>query len=101
MQVLIAKGAQTLVVPGNFPIGCLPSFLTVYNSEKEVYDPTTGCLVRLNEFAEHYNELLLTKLNRIRELHPNVNVIYADYYNAALQIYSSPNKFGRYHFKMF
>ncbi|GKA70644.1 SGNH hydrolase-type esterase domain-containing protein [Tanacetum coccineum] len=94
VNLLIAMGAQTLVVPGNFPIGCLPSFLTVYNSENGVYDPTTGCLVRLNEFAEHYNELLLTKLNRIRELHPNVNVIYADYYNAALQIYRSPNKFG-------
>ncbi|GKB45360.1 SGNH hydrolase-type esterase domain-containing protein, partial [Tanacetum coccineum] len=63
VNLLIAMGAQTLVVPGNFPIGCLPSFLTVYNSENGVYDPTTGCLVRLNEFAGHYNELLLTKLN--------------------------------------
>ena len=98
--MLIAKGAQTLVVPGSFPIGCSPSILTVYNSENEVYDPTTGCLVRLNEFAEHYNELLITKLNRIRQLHPKVNVIYADYYNAALQIYRSPNRFSRYHVKM-
>ncbi|PWA98776.1 hypothetical protein CTI12_AA014950 [Artemisia annua] len=91
---LIEMGAQTLVVPGNFPVGCLSTYLTVYASEVEEYDPTTGCLIRLNEFAEYQNELLQTKLNRIREFHPDVNVIYADYYNAAMKIYQSPDKFG-------
>lgn len=91
---LIEMGAETLVVPGNFPIGCSAAYLTVCGSEKEEYDPTTGCLIRLNKFAEYHNELLQTKLNQIRELHPNVNIIYADYYNAALEIYRSPDKFG-------
>nr|XP_043623678.1 GDSL esterase/lipase At1g28590-like [Erigeron canadensis] len=91
---LIEMGAQTLVVPGNFPVGCLPSYLTVCGSEKEEYDPTTGCLSRLNEFAAYHNELLQIKLNQIREVHPNVDIIYADYYNAALQIYRFPDKFG-------
>ncbi|GJY60914.1 SGNH hydrolase-type esterase domain-containing protein [Tanacetum coccineum] len=91
---LIEMGAQTLVVPGNFPVGCLSAYLTICGSEKEEYDPETGCLVRLNEFAEYHNELLQTRLNQIRELHPNVNVIYADYYNAAIKIYRSPDKFG-------
>lgn len=87
-------GAQTLFVPGNFPVGCLSTYLTVYDSEVEKYDPITGCLIRLNEFAEYQNELLQTKLNRIKEFHPEVNVIYADYYNAAMKIYQSPDKFG-------
>nr|XP_043624247.1 GDSL esterase/lipase At1g28590-like isoform X2 [Erigeron canadensis] len=91
---LIEMGAQTLVVPGNFPVGCVPSYLTVCGSEKEEYDPTTGCLSRLNEFAEYHNELLQNKLYQIREVHPNVNIIYADYYNAALQIYRFPDKYG-------
>ncbi|KAJ0430609.1 putative sinapine esterase [Helianthus annuus] len=91
---LIEMGAQTLVVPGNFPIGCSSAYLTVCGSENEEYDPTTGCLVRLNQFVEYHNEYLQTKLNQIRELHPNVNIIYADYYNAAMQIYRSPYKFG-------
>ncbi|KAJ0435529.1 putative sinapine esterase [Helianthus annuus] len=91
---LIEMGAQTLVVPGNFPIGCSSAYLTVCGSENEEYDPTTGCLVRLNQFVEYHNEFLQTKLNQIRELHPNVNIIYADYYNAAMQIYRSPYKFG-------
>ncbi|GKC39916.1 SGNH hydrolase-type esterase domain-containing protein, partial [Tanacetum coccineum] len=57
-------------------------------------DPITGCLVSLNEFVEYHNDMLQKKLNLIRELHPNVNLIYADYYNAALQFYRSPNAFG-------
>ncbi|GKB84084.1 SGNH hydrolase-type esterase domain-containing protein, partial [Tanacetum coccineum] len=91
---LIEMGARTLVVPGNLPIGCSAAYLTVCGSETEEYDPTTGCLVRLNECAAYQNELLQMKLNRIRELHADVNVIYADYYNAAMQIYRSPDKYG-------
>ncbi|GJV15265.1 SGNH hydrolase-type esterase domain-containing protein [Tanacetum coccineum] len=91
---LIEMGAQTLVVPGNFPIGCSSSYLTTRASDSEEYDPITGCLVSLNEFVEYHNDMLQKKLNLIRELHPNVNLIYADYYNAALQFYRSPNAFG-------
>nr|XP_043626353.1 GDSL esterase/lipase At1g28600-like isoform X2 [Erigeron canadensis] len=91
---LIEIGAQTLVVPGNFPVGCLPSYLEIYGSEKEEYDPTTRCLIRFNEFAEYHNELMQMKLNQIRDVHPNVNIIYADYYNAAMQIYRFPDKYG-------
>ncbi|GKF64410.1 hypothetical protein Tco_0187858, partial [Tanacetum coccineum] len=90
---LIEMEAQSLVVPGNFPVGCSSRYLTVCSYEKEEYDPETGCLVRLNEFAEYHNELLQTRLNQIRELHPNVNVIYADYYNAAMKIYRTPDKY--------
>lgn len=89
-------GARTLVVPGNLPIGCSSAYLTICGSEKEEYDSTTGCLIRLNEFAEYHNEMLQEKLNQIQELHPNVIIIYADYYNAAMQIYSSPNQYGMY-----
>ncbi|KAL9997497.1 putative sinapine esterase [Helianthus debilis subsp. tardiflorus] len=87
-------GAKTLVVPGNFPIGCFPLYLTTYGSDKEEYDPITGCLTKLNEFAEYHNKMLQTKLNHIRELNPKVTVIYADYYNAVMQIYHSPYEYG-------
>ncbi|KAK1422717.1 hypothetical protein QVD17_18003 [Tagetes erecta] len=92
---LIDLGAQTLVVPGNLPIGCLAVYLTVLNGfENTQLDNETGCLIQLNEFAEYHNELLQMSLNQIRELHPNVNIIYADYYNAAMQIYRSPYEYG-------
>ncbi|XP_071719717.1 GDSL esterase/lipase At1g28580-like [Rutidosis leptorrhynchoides] len=92
---LIDLGAQTLIVPGNLPIGCSPVYLTIYagyNSDE--YDAATGCLIRLNKFAEYHNELLKIELNKIQEMHPSVNIIYGDYYNAALQFYISPNEFG-------
>ncbi|GJX90740.1 SGNH hydrolase-type esterase domain-containing protein [Tanacetum coccineum] len=71
---LIELGAKTLVVPGNFPVGCNAAYLTLLGSDREEYDPTTGCL--------------------IREIHPNVIIIYADYYNAAMKIYRSPHEYG-------
>ncbi|KAK9051299.1 hypothetical protein SSX86_027926 [Deinandra increscens subsp. villosa] len=91
---LIEMGAQTLVVPGNFPVGCFPSSLTMYGSDSEEYDPITGCLTKLNEFIEYHNNMLQTKLQHTRELNPNVNIIYGDYYNAVMQIYLSPSEHG-------
>ncbi|WJZ96502.1 hypothetical protein VitviT2T_015184 [Vitis vinifera] len=92
---LIELGAVTLMVPGKLPTGCSASYLTLFKTPNiEDYDPVTGCLNWLNEFAEYHNEQLKTELNRIRELYPHTNIIYADYYNAAMRIYRSPNKFG-------
>lgn len=91
-------GAQTLVVPGTFPIGCSSSILTVRASRnKKDYDNRTGCLIRYNELVEYHNDLLIKKLNHLRELHPNVIIIYADYYSAAMQIIYSPVKIGTKH----
>ncbi|KAF7847934.1 hypothetical protein BT93_L2438 [Corymbia citriodora subsp. variegata] len=95
IRELIDLGAVTILVPGNFPIGCLPVYLTEFqNSDKEEYDPSTGCLNWLNEFSQYHNEQLQRKLDHLRELHPQANIIYIDYYNAALRFYQSPDKFG-------
>ncbi|XP_071706972.1 GDSL esterase/lipase At1g28570-like [Rutidosis leptorrhynchoides] len=92
---LIDMGAKTLLVPGNLPIGCSSVYLTIYyGSDSVEYDDSTGCLVRLNKFSEYHNELLQIALNEIRELHPDTNIIYADYYNAAMQFFQSPTKYG-------
>ncbi|XP_071708883.1 GDSL esterase/lipase At1g28600-like [Rutidosis leptorrhynchoides] len=91
---LIATGAQTLVVPGNLPVGCSPTYLSKRDFDKDEHDPTTGCLIRLNNFAEYHNQLLQIKLHQIREHHPDIVIIYADYFNAAMQFYRSPEKFG-------
>lgn len=97
MQELIKLGAKTILVPGNFPIGCFPVFLTTSPSDHEnYYDPETGCINWLNEISRYHNELLQKELNRIQEIHPRISLIYADYYNALLQIYLSPEEFGMY-----
>ncbi|XP_009765841.1 GDSL esterase/lipase At1g28610-like [Nicotiana sylvestris] len=95
IQELIELGASTLVVPGELPIGCSTAYLTKFtHSNKEHYDPKTGCINWLNHFSQHYNELLQKELHLLRELHPSVTIIYADYYNAAMQFYVSPTSHG-------
>ncbi|XVF70628.1 hypothetical protein PTKIN_Ptkin11bG0178600 [Pterospermum kingtungense] len=92
---LIELGAITFLVPGNLPIGCSPAYLTVFKgSDKAEYDPLTGCIPWLNQFSKYHNELLQKQLDRIRELHPHTNIVYADYYNAAMRFYRNPDQFG-------
>ncbi|XP_031129397.1 GDSL esterase/lipase At1g28590-like isoform X3 [Ipomoea triloba] len=92
---LIEFGAQSVVVPGNFPIGCLPLYLFFFKgSNQSEYDSKTGCINWLNEFSMYHNEQLKRELSRLRELHPNTTIIYADYYNAALDLYISPSNYG-------
>ncbi|KAB2086284.1 hypothetical protein ES319_A04G019400v1 [Gossypium barbadense] len=92
---LIELGAVTFLVPGNFPVGCFASYLTLFQgSDKDQYDPLTGCLTWLNQFSQNHNQLLRKELEKIRNLHPDTNIVYADYYSTTLRIYNSPNKFG-------
>ena len=49
-----------------------------------------GCLKWLNEFGEYYNHKLQSELDKLRVFHPRANIIYADYYNAALPLYRDP-----------
>ncbi|XP_038972708.1 GDSL esterase/lipase At1g28570-like [Phoenix dactylifera] len=95
LKVLIELGAKTLVVPGNFPIGCVPLYLMHFQSPTaEDYDPETGCIKWLNEFSEYHNRLLLDELGKLRRLYPHVAIVYADYYEALLSIFRSPHEFG-------
>ncbi|KAJ4787931.1 GDSL esterase/lipase [Rhynchospora pubera] len=92
---LINLGATTLVVPGNFPIGCAPVYLKLYQTNKsEDYDPQTGCINRLNDFSVYHNNLLQQELDKQRQLHPNAKIIYADYYGALLSVYQNATKLG-------
>ncbi|KAI3719031.1 hypothetical protein L6452_19920 [Arctium lappa] len=95
VKELIKLGAKTFLIPGNLPIGCSPPYLTMYyGSDKAEYDNSTGCLIRLNKLSEYHNELLQTELKQLRELYRDANIIYADYYNAAMQFFRYPNKYG-------
>ncbi|XP_059298827.1 GDSL esterase/lipase At1g28610-like [Lycium ferocissimum] len=91
---LVEVGAKTIMVPNLLPIGCAASYLTQFqNSSEEDYDEF-GCLIWSNQFVSSHNELLQKELQRLRELHPHVHIIYADYYNAAMQLYRAPQKYG-------
>ncbi|XP_008812183.1 GDSL esterase/lipase At1g31550-like [Phoenix dactylifera] len=94
ITALIELGARTLVVPGNFPIGCNSAYLTVFRSNRsEDYD-AIGCIKWLNKFSRFHNNRLRVVLNRVRLRNPHATVIYADYYSAAMSLFSSPEPSG-------
>nr|GMD86471.1 GDSL esterase/lipase At1g28590-like [Ipomoea batatas] len=93
---LIELGGETFVVPGVLPFGCSPSYLSFFmnSTTNNDYDDKTGCIKWLNEFAEYHNEQLQKELHRLKELHPNTTIMYADYYHASMELYGSPTKHG-------
>ncbi|KAL5998443.1 hypothetical protein ACLOJK_009383 [Asimina triloba] len=95
LLTLIKHGATSLVVPGVMPLGCYADTLTISeSSNKEDYEPQTGCLKNWNELCQYHNRLLNIELSRLRDMHPHATIAYADYYNAVLQVFPSPQQFG-------
>ncbi|KAJ1297010.1 hypothetical protein BS78_01G345800 [Paspalum vaginatum] len=102
-RVLLGLGAKTIVVPGNFPVGCIPRFLTLFQRSGggggggpagDYYDPA-GCIRWLNAFAKEHNRALRRMLARVAPRDdPAVALVYADYYAAALEITRRPMKHG-------
>lgn len=85
-QVLINLGAKTIVVPGVFPVGCLPHYLAMFQSKSapEDYD-AFGCIMWLNDFSEYRNCALKRMLQQIPR-NPTVTILYGDYSNNILEI---------------
>ncbi|XP_021593074.1 GDSL esterase/lipase At5g03980 [Manihot esculenta] len=82
---VIGFGATRVVVPGNFPIGCMPIYLTGFHTndtnDSNAYDEL-HCLKGLNNFAIYHNELLQQGIIALQEEHPHGTIVYGDYYNA-------------------
>ncbi|KAF0911940.1 hypothetical protein E2562_012754, partial [Oryza meyeriana var. granulata] len=95
IKVLIDLGAKTIVVPGNFPIGCVPGYLGMFRSKSgpEDYD-AFGCIKWLNHFSEYHNHALKRMLYRIKHDH-TVTIFYYDYYNTTLEITRHPAIHGK------
>ncbi|WOL10308.1 GDSL esterase/lipase [Canna indica] len=92
---LTEMGAKTVIVAGMFPMGCIPLFLTKFQTQNTAaYEPETGCLKSLNEFSQYHNLLLKYELRALQKAHPHSRIIYADYYKALMDIYRSPEHFG-------
>nr|CAB3471755.1 unnamed protein product [Digitaria exilis] len=85
VEKLIAEGAVELVVPGVLPIGCFPVYLSIFRKQPEMYGAKTGCIRDLNTLSWVHNAALQRKIVELRAKHPDVRIIYADYYTPAIQ----------------
>lgn len=88
---IIRLGATKIVVPGTFPLGCLPINLVLFpNGAKD----DQGCLKNINELSVYFNNLLQKALTLLRLEFPSVIIIYADYYNAFQYIFRNAPALG-------
>ncbi|KAK2971811.1 hypothetical protein RJ640_009720 [Escallonia rubra] len=91
---VIQDGAVHVVVPGNFPIGCLPIYLTTFQSNISAAYDDHHCVNDLNNFAMYHNELLRQAINELKQEHPHATILYGDYYNAFQWLYSHAQYLG-------
>lgn len=95
VQALIAEGAVEMIVPGVMPTGCFPVYLNMLDEPKDGYGSRSGCVRRYNTFSWVHNAHLKAMLKKLRAKHPNVRIIYGDYYTPVVQFMLQPEKFGK------
>ncbi|KAK1604314.1 hypothetical protein QYE76_027987 [Lolium multiflorum] len=96
VEKLIALGAVHIVVPGIFPTGCLPIFLSLFGdaARKDDFD-RTGCLKPYNRLTDYHNTLLRTQVEALQRKHYNsTRLMYADYAGLMYRVVQEPEKFG-------
>ncbi|CAD6243706.1 unnamed protein product [Miscanthus lutarioriparius] len=83
---LLDMGATRVVIPGNFPLGCVPSYMAAVNeTEPAAYD-VNGCLAALNLFAQMHNVLLQQGIRELRRSYTSATISYADYFYAYVRM---------------
>ncbi|KAK6232512.1 hypothetical protein SCA6_002585 [Theobroma cacao] len=91
---VIGYGATRLVVPGNFPIGCFPVYLTKFQTNDTTAYDDLHCLKYLNNISIYHNDLLQQAIEELKEEHPNVIIVYGNYYTAFQWLLSKANLLG-------
>ncbi|KAJ8444986.1 hypothetical protein Cgig2_029180 [Carnegiea gigantea] len=94
VKEVINMGAIRIVVPGNFPIGCMPIYLALFETQDSGAYDELRCLKGLNDFAKFHNEQLKAAIRELRREHPNVAVVYGDYYHGLRWIVKNAASLG-------
>ncbi|XP_060219144.1 acetylajmalan esterase-like [Lycium barbarum] len=82
VKAVIGFGAVRIVIPGNFPIGCIPNLLTTFSTTNSTAYNEYHCLKDLNNLAIFYNDHLQKAIQDLKKDSPKIILIYGDYYNA-------------------
>ncbi|VAI80714.1 unnamed protein product [Triticum turgidum subsp. durum] len=75
VQEVINLGAKTVLVPGNFPIGCVPVYLSGNKSYTSTDYDQYGCLKWFNAFSQMHNQLLKQEITKLKSQNPGVRII--------------------------
>ncbi|CAL1407496.1 unnamed protein product [Linum trigynum] len=91
---VITYGARRIVVPGNFPFGCLPIYLAKFKTNTTLAYDEFSCLKKLNSLSILHNEHLKQAIQLMKKDNPNVTIIYGDYYKAYQWILNHSTSLG-------
>ncbi|XP_058223946.1 acetylajmalan esterase-like [Rhododendron vialii] len=89
VRQVIGYGAARVVVPGNFPIGCFPIYLTTFQTNNSNAYDVHHCLKELNSFSKYHNDQLQEAIQQLKREYPNVVIVYGDYYRAFQWIFQN------------
>ena len=81
-QNVISAGAERIIVPGQYPLGCFPIYLTAFPSNSSTAYDKHKCLTALNDLAEAHNNNLQHAISTLQTRKPHTKIVYGDYYNA-------------------
>ncbi|KAJ0079540.1 hypothetical protein Patl1_22365 [Pistacia atlantica] len=81
---VIESGALRVIIPGIFPVGCFPIYLTGFQTNDSTAYDELHCLKGLNNFSMYHNERLQQAIQELTLQHPNIAIVYGDYYNTFL-----------------
>ncbi|KAK1626076.1 hypothetical protein QYE76_000391 [Lolium multiflorum] len=91
---VIELGATQIIIPGNFPIGCSPSYLSLFSVAGSADHDERGCLTSYNSFAAYHNEQLKVATDNLRKANADISIVYADYYGAFLHLLDHASVLG-------
>jgi phospholipase/lecithinase/hemolysin len=93
-RLIVDDGAAHVVVPGNPPVGCSPTILTLRRSPNAGDYDRVGCLRDVNNVVRYHNALLRLAVVRLRARHPHATIVFADFYTPIRRMLRNPGHFG-------
>ncbi|CAO2046316.1 unnamed protein product [Urochloa humidicola] len=91
---VLDMGATRVVIPGNFPLGCVPSYMSAAGETDPAAYDANGCLAALNLFSQMHNVLLQQGIRELRRDYPGATIAYADYFYAYVRMLRDAGKTG-------
>ena len=92
---IIDLGATQMAIPGNFPIGCVPGYLTLFKTNDSNKYDDLKCLKEYNNHAKFHNDKLKQTIVKLQKDHPKVAIVYMDYYKAFKETIQHSTLFGK------
>ncbi|KAL6185239.1 hypothetical protein ACLB2K_041373 [Fragaria x ananassa] len=78
---VIGYGAVKVLVPGQWPMGCLPIYLSRFPTNDTAAYDQFHCLKDWNSISDCHNYHLRNTIEELKKEYPDVTIVYADYYS--------------------